>query len=146
MNVSRSIITVLAVGLICVLCSAGQQSGTESVEITDPKSGDNVSWQFIVEGNSSATADSGLKVYVLIWPIEANGPWWVQPTTTYSDGSWESNAYFGRDPSKFFEDIGTTYRIAAIMINGTLKEGETLRELPDVPKSARSEKITVKRK
>lgn len=111
------------------------------VDITKPKEKGGVAWRHMVEGSSSATKDSGLGVYVLIWPIEADGPWWVQPTTIFSDGSWQSYAYFGRDPKLYPEDIGTTYRVVAITTTQKLSGGQTFRELPD--SVAKSKEIIV---
>ena len=116
---------------------------TPFVDITKPKDKDKVSWRYTVEGSSSATKDSGESVYVLIWPVESDGPWWVQPTTTFSDGSWQSYAYFGRDPRVYPEDIGTSYRVVAIITKQELRGGQTFRELPD--HIVRSKEIIVTR-
>jgi len=101
-----------------------------SISITAPKDGDNVSWRYMVEGFSSATEDSGLSVYVLIWPLDAGGPWYAQPTTTFSDGSWQSNAYFGRNPDQHPEDIGSDYRVAAILTTQKLSTGQSFEKIP----------------
>ena len=146
MNNSRLMMAALIIGLLCIFCSMGQSLEKQFVEITKPKSGDNVTWRFTVEGNSSATANSGFKIYVLIWPMEANGSWWVQQTQTFPDGTWESDAYFGRDPKVYPIDIGTTYKVEAIMTKDALSANETFRELPNLSKSYRSESIIVKRK
>ncbi len=116
---------------------------TPFVDITKPKDKDKVSWRYLVEGSSSAIKDSGLSAYVLTWPIESDGPWWAQPTTTFSDGSWQSYAYFGRDPKLYPGDIGTTYRVVAIITTQKLSGGQTFRELPE--DVARSEEIIVTR-
>jgi hypothetical protein len=153
MTKSRLIGAFLAVGLICTICSVGQSDNggnqtskaLQFVEMTTPKEKDDVSWRTWVKGNSSATKDSGLSVWVLIWPIDAEGPWWIEPTTTFSDGSWQSYAYFGRDPQRYSEDIGGAYRVVAIITNETLKSGETLQELPDLPLSSISQEAIVTR-
>jgi hypothetical protein len=109
------------------------------VEINKPEENDDVSWRFMVEGNSSAIEDSGLSVYVLICTLEAEGPWQVQPTTTFSDGSWQSYAYFGREGT----DIGITCRVVAIITTQKLTAGQTFIKLPD--SVAESEEISVTR-
>jgi hypothetical protein len=97
----------------------------------------------MVEGNSSATKDSGLHAYVLSWPNDSNGPWWVQPTTTFPDGSWQSYAYFGRDPALYPGDSGTTDRVVAIITTQELKGGQTFTDLPS--NVARTSEIIVTR-
>ncbi|KKL69869.1 hypothetical protein LCGC14_2110580 [marine sediment metagenome] len=115
-----------------------------NVYITKPKDKDKVSWREKVEGSSSATEDSGFSAYVLIWPIEVDGPWWVQFTTTYSDGFWQSYAYFGRDPSLYPEDIGTNYKVVMIITKHELRGGQTFTELPEYV--GKSNEIIVTRK
>jgi hypothetical protein len=147
MDIVRIMIVAFGLGLLLSTTYGSEQiAGTQFINITNPHNGDNVTWRQAVEGYSSATSNSGLKAYLLIWPIEANGPWWVEPTQTYPDGTWESYAYFGRDPRVNPEDIETTYRVEAIMTKEDLNPGATLVELPNVPKSARSESILVQRK
>jgi hypothetical protein len=136
MNGSRLIGTVLAVTMICCSCSLGY------VEITNPKDRDYVDFRSIVEGNSSAISGSGLNAYVLIWPIDGRGPWYVQQTTTFSRGDFYTKAYFGGDPAKYPEDIGTTYRIVAILTNETLDSGK-LEAFPTVPSSQKSNEVIV---
>ena len=109
------------------------------VEINKPEENDDVSWRFMVEGSSSATEDSGLSVYVHICTLEAEGPWQVQPTTTFSDGSWQSYAYFGREGT----DIGITCRVVAIITTQKLTAGQTFIKLPD--SVAESKEILVTR-
>lgn len=101
------------------------------VEIIRPKDGGDVSWMYTVRGNYSAKEGSGLKAYVLVWPNEAFGPWWVQDTETYSDGLWRSNVYFGEDPKIHPEHIGTAYGIVAILTDQELESGQRFRDLPD---------------
>ena len=98
-----------------------------NVNITEPKEGDEVACRHWVKGNSSATKDTGLSVHVLTWPIEAADWWWVQPTTTFSNGSWQSYAYFG----ECGDHIGTTYKVVAIITGEVLRGGDKFRELPD---------------
>lgn len=129
----RILLLLLAIALISGLCAGG---GNESVNILNPKDGSLVFHRSMVEGDSSAA--SGIRAYVLVWPFENNGPWSVQQTQTKSDGSWESNAYFG-----FGESIvGKTYKIIAIITNHELIPGEVFFELP--PHFAKSDEIEVK--
>lgn len=97
------------------------------VDITRPEEGEEVACRHWVKGNSSATKDTGLSVHVLTWPIEAADWWWVQPTTTFSNGSWQSYAYFG----ECGDHIGTTYKVVAIITGEVLRGGDKFRELPD---------------
>lgn len=127
---------VVVIVLVSGLCAG---AGNVSVNITTPKDGSFVFQRSMVDGTSSAI--SGMKVYVLVWPFEANGPWWVQPTQTKSDGSWESNAYFGRDGSI---DNGKPFKIIAIVTDQELKTGDTFTDLP--PHLAKSDEIGVKRR
>ena len=60
---------------------------------------------------------------MLIWSNATNGPWYVQPTNTQDDGSWFSDAHFGRDPKHHPEDIGSDFIIVAILTNEPLKAG-----------------------
>ena len=129
----------LALMMALVLFFAGTSSSQQFIEIDKPQDGGEVSWMYTVEGNSSATEVSGLNVYVLVWPNEAFGPWWVQETKTYSDGSWESHAYFGRGPE---EDVGTTYGVIAIVTDEELRPGQTFTEIPDCVVKSNSIKVT----
>lgn len=115
---------------------------TPFVIINKPKDRDTVPWRYMVEGSSSAIQNSGLNLYILVWNIESNGPWWVQPVSTFSDGSFQSNAYFGRDPKIFPDDKGSSYKLIAIITKQILKE-QTFNKLPD--HAAKSKEITVTR-
>jgi hypothetical protein len=135
---NKLIISVLIIGLFFCCVAHGEQG---FVSIIKPKTGDSVFLRSMVEGKSSAVTDTGLRACVLVWPIEANGPWWVQPTKTKSDGNWESHAYFGREGSI---DVGKTFKIIAILVTEELVDGSTLPELPS--RLAESEEIIVTRK
>ena len=143
MNTSRTD-TLIAIGFIFIICSPALTAG-QFVSIQNPKNGDNVSWRYLVEGSSSANDTYGQKVFLLIWPFESNGPWWVQPTETFSDGSWQSYAFFGRDPRLTPEDTNTHYRLVALLTKENITEGQSFSYLPDVPKSFRSKEIIVTR-
>jgi|Deesub1362A_J573_1020465.scaffolds.fasta_scaffold06767_4 hypothetical protein len=102
-----------------------------TITIASPSDGAEVSWREVVEGISEGVHDSELNVYVLIYPINAGGPWWVQPEVDiFPDGKWEVNCYFGRDPQIYPEDKGANFRISAIVTREKLKEGQQLQKLP----------------
>ena len=72
---------------------------TPAITITALEDGDKVSWREFVEGTSEGVYGSELNIYVLIYPTDGGGPWWVQPDVdVLRDGSWETNCYFGREP------------------------------------------------
>lgn len=103
-----------------------------TVTITSPKNGYEVSWREIVEGTSKGVYGSELNIYVLIYPIDAGGPWWVQPDVdVFHDGNWEVNCYFGRNPKIYPEDKGANFRVSAIITTEELREGQQLQKLPD---------------
>ena len=134
MNPSRLMAASLAVVLICSSCSFG------FIEISKPKDKNYVLFRDLVEGNSSATEESGLEVYVLIWPIQKNGPWQVNPAATFYDGSWRFKASFGNEMDK-----GTTYKVIAIIGDKTLGDTRTLNDIQDVSESNKSQSIEVLR-
>ena len=131
----RILLLLLAIALISGLCAG---DGNEFVNILNPQDGSLVSQKSMVDGNSSVV--SGIRAYALVWLLDNNGPWVVQQTQTKSDGSWESNAYFGSDGSI---TNGKTFKIIAIITNHELIAGETFFELP--PHLAKSDEIEVKR-
>jgi len=101
-----------------------------AVAITAPKEGDKVSRREFVEGTSEGVYNNPERnIYVLIYPIDAGGPWWVQPEVDIShDGSWEVNCYFGREPP---QDKGARFRVCAIITTQKLSEGQQWQKLPD---------------
>ena len=102
---------------------------TPAITITAPNSGDDVSWREIVEGTSEGVYGSELNIYVLVYPTDAGGPWWVQPDVdVLRDGSWESNCYFGREPP---HDKGAHFRVRVIITMQKLSEGQQWQKLPD---------------
>ena len=129
----RILLLLLAIALISGLCAG---DGNEFVNILNPQNDSLVSHRSMVDGNSSPV--SGIRAYVLVWPFENNGPWSVQQTQTKSNGSWESNAYFGSGESI----VGKTYKIIAIITGLELIPGEVFFELP--PHPAKSDEIIVK--
>ncbi|MFZ3058111.1 MAG: hypothetical protein WA102_00105 [Candidatus Methanoperedens sp.] len=107
-------------------------TSTPSITITSPTEGDMVTWRYIVEGTSNGVYGSKLSFYVLIYPIEAGGPWWVQPMGDISpNGNWETTAYFGRDPANYPEDSGKHFKVSAIITSTKLTEGQQLEKIPD---------------
>jgi hypothetical protein len=123
--------------------STSPKTATPIVNILKPAEKDAVSWREWVNGTSSASEGSGLNATVLIWPMASNGPWWVQTTTTYSDGSWDSHAYIGRDSKIYPDDIGGAYKIIAILTEQRLNGGDPYRELP--PHVSKSREVIVTR-
>ena len=98
--------------------------------ITDPLDGAEVTWRYVVKGNSDEEVI--LKqypksdIYVLIYPVGADA-WWVQPPVSSSKGKWEVNCYFGR----YEKDVGVQYKVCAIVTEKKLIEGQIYTELPD---------------
>jgi len=103
------------------------------IEITSLNDGAEVSWHYSIQGVTQGNLScSRLNLYLLIFPIESNGPWWVQPQTVCNaDGNWESGVYFGRDPAEHPEDIGTLFYIIAIATDMRLETGQQWYALPD---------------
>lgn len=102
------------------------------ITVSSPKGGDNVSLRQIVKGTSTGVYGSGLSIYVLVYPIAAGGPWWVQPEVSIlTNGNWETNAYFG-DPANPSVDIGKKFKISAIITSVKLKEGMRFGKVEDV--------------
>ena len=116
-----------------------------AVTIAAPEEGATVSWREFVEGTSEGVYGSDLSdIYVLIYPIDAGGPWWVQPEVDVShDGSWEVNCYFGRNPATHPDDRGARFRVCAIITTQKLSEGQQWQKLPDYV--VKSETINVVR-
>lgn len=144
MDTYRLTLTIIIIGIASAICTQCAIA-VGFVQITNLYDGDYVSWRDTVEGNSSAIQGSGLNVYALIWPLEADGPWWVQPTKTYSDGYWYANAYFGRDTRLYPEDVRTHYKVVAIMTEEDLRGGQTFKDLPIKLRSEKSNEIIVTR-
>lgn len=97
----------------------------------------------MVDGSSSATNGSGLYVYVLIWSIEGSDGWWIQPTTTFPNGSWQSHVYVGEDPELDSENSRRTYVIVAIITPQELKGNQKFVDIPSYV--AKSNEIIVTR-
>ena len=103
-----------------------------AVTITALEEGDTVLWREFVEGTSEGVYGSELNIYVLIYPIEVGGPWWVQPDVDLShDGRWDVNCYFGRNPETHPQDRGARFRVCAIITTQKLSEGQQWQKLPD---------------
>ncbi|MCJ7514739.1 MAG: hypothetical protein MUO89_02050 [Dehalococcoidia bacterium] len=105
------------------------------MSIISPENGFDVTWHHVVEGTISQPEiidDPGLNVYVLVCPIEAGGLWWVEPTVVFhSNGQWEVNAYFGREPTQYPKDVGTSFYVVAIATRMRLEYGQQWYALPD---------------
>jgi hypothetical protein len=115
-----------------------------SITLTSPADGAEISWREYVKGSSKGVVGSNLNLYILIYPIESGGPWWVQPPPTIlSNGNWEAFCYFGRDPAEYPEDNGNSFKVISILTIQKLEEGQQWSALPD--REDESEMVTVKR-
>jgi hypothetical protein len=117
---------------------AGSVTEGHPIEITNLKNGSSVSPNFNVMGTSRA-GRSGMNAYLLIWPIETSGPWWVQETVVSSNGNWDSNAFFGRSGN---EDNGKCFKVMAIITRENLRVGP-ISVLPPNLRKFRSKEIIV---
>jgi len=119
---------------------AGPLTPSDPIEITNLKNGSLVQYKCNVEGTSRA-GRSGMKAYLLIWPNETWGPWWVQETATSQNGNWNSNAIFGRPDNV---DNGKSFKVMAIITRENLSVGQ-INVLPSNLKKFKSKEITVSR-
>lgn len=144
MAYSKWVEVFLFFGFLGIICSTGQHdlSGNQTanasqfVEITQPKEKDDLSSPTWVKGNSSAIKGSGLSAWILTYLVEIDGPWRVQPTTTFPDGSWQSYAEIPESG---------TYRIIAIITNVSLEPGHEMSVLPELSLSSRSHEVIATR-
>lgn len=106
------------------------------LSISHPQNGDEVDWMTSVTGNSTGIlTNRTLKMYLLVYPVECEGPWFVQNRPTINpDGSWSGLVYFGRDPDISSEDVGDQFLLLAIVTTSDLRPGETLTE-SEIPES-----------
>jgi len=104
-----------------------------SLVIFYPQMGDEVDWTTSVTGNSTGIAtNKTLDLYLLVYPVESEGPWFVQNRPTINlDGSWSGLVYFGRNPDTHPEDIGDQFVLSAIVTTANLQPGETFTEIPE---------------
>jgi len=102
------------------------------VAIVSPKDEFEVPWRHTIQGMAQEEITSlGLNVYILIYPVESDGPWWVQPPVVVTpEGYWQADAYFGRDPAAYPEDIGDFFYVIAIATGLTLEPGQQWHSLP----------------
>jgi hypothetical protein len=136
------IILVTFVILFLLFCCNKPQPFPESpqIQITDPKEGDYVPWQYTVKGTSNLSPNSDLKIYVFIYAHN----WYAQPKAVISlNGDWET-----KDKSKFgeriFSGLNYTYDVCAIVTTEDFKFNEQFANLPDY--IAKSVTIKVTRK
>jgi len=115
------------------------------IMVAFPKDKSEVPWRCKLQGTSQEVVpSSGLNVYLLVYPIESNGHWWVQPPVTLQpSGYWEADAYFGRDPTQYPEDAGDLFYVIVIATQLRLEPGQQWYSLPDY--SYRSNAIQVRR-
>jgi hypothetical protein len=119
-------------GLVVVAISLGPPpSPLPAITITSPGGGSKVSWETLVQGNSTwVSSDNRLSIYILVFGSNA-GIWWVEGQATLQlNGSWSGIAYFGSDPSVSTADIGKRFALAGIVTPDTLYPGATYTELP----------------
>jgi hypothetical protein len=104
---------------------------TFSITITSPREEDIVPWRYIVKGTSNGVDDPKLSIYVLIYPVEAGGPWWVQsPVDIPANGNWKTTVYFGRYSANYPEDDEAHFRVSAIITSERLTEGQQFEKIP----------------
>ena len=98
-----------------------------------PKIGDEVDWMTSVTGNSTGIlTNKTLNLYFLVYPVESEGPWFVQNRPKINpDGSWSGLVYFGRNPDLYPEDVGDQYLLLTIVTTVSLQPGETSTESPE---------------
>lgn len=94
---------VKAILSVILISSLGGQG---SIEITRPLD-EYVDYRTTIEGTSSAIVDSGIHVYILVWPYDGAGPCKVYEAETRYDGEWQIDVTLG-------DESGKRYRIIAI--------------------------------
>lgn len=104
-----------------------------SLVIFYPQMGDEVDWITSVTGNSTGIAtNKTLNLYLLVYPTESEGPWFVQNRPTINlDGSWSGLVYFGRNPNIHPEDAGDQFVLSIIATTANLQPGQTFTEIPE---------------
>ena len=101
--------------------------------ISYPRIEDEVDWITSVTGNSTGlVTNKTLNLYLLVYPVESEGPWFVQNRPTINpDGSWLGVVYFGRNPDIHPEDAGDQFLLLAIVTTANLHPGETFTAIPE---------------
>jgi predicted PurR-regulated permease PerM len=104
-----------------------------SLVISHPAIGDEVDWITSVAGNSTGiVTNKTLNLFLLVYPVESGGPWFVQNRLTVNpDGSWSGLVYFGRNPDIHPEDSGDQFLLLAIVTTADLQPGETFAAIPE---------------
>lgn len=104
-----------------------------SLVISNPPIGDEVDWITSVAGNSTGiVTNKTLNLFLLVYPVESGGPWFVQNRLTVNpDGSWSGLVYFGRNPDIHPEDSGDQFLLLAIVTTADLQPGETFAAIPE---------------
>jgi len=104
-----------------------------SLVISHPPIGDEVDWITSVAGNSTGiVTNKTLNLFLLVYPVESGGPWFVQNRLTVNpDGSWSGLVYFGRNPDIHPEDSGDQFLLLAIVTTADLQPGETFAAIPE---------------
>lgn len=104
-----------------------------SLVISHPPIGDEVDWITSVAGNSTGiVTNKTLNLFLLVYPVESGGPWFVQNRLTVNpDGSWSGLVYFGRNPDIHPEDSGDQFLLLAIVTTADLQPGQTFAAIPE---------------
>lgn len=104
-----------------------------SLVISYPQTEDEVDWITSVTGNSTGIVTNiTLKLFLLVYPVESGGPWFVQNRPTVNpDGSWSGLVYFGRNPDIHPEDRGDRFLVSATVTTADLQPGETFAAIPE---------------
>lgn len=107
-----------------------------SLSISYPSTGNEVDWITSVTGTSTGVAtNKTLGLYLLVYPMESEGPWFVQNRPTVNpDGSWSGMIYFGRNPDMHPQDVGDRFILRAVVATTSLQPGITLTEsqIPEI--------------
>lgn len=136
----KNLLIVTIVILVVLFVAFKYQPFPESpqIQITDPKEGDNVPWEYTVKGTSNLSHNSDLNIYVFIY----GNNWYAQPKAVISsNGDWET-----RDRCKFgepeYSGLGYTYDICAIVTKEYFEVDEQFQELPDYINKSDTIKVT----
>lgn len=132
----RKIVLVFVFIMVIISVVNGQQL---NLRITAPLDKAKVLERPYVEGT---VADSNVKVWVIVHPMEVSD-YWVQPSVTVKEtGSWKVKIYIGRPGSI---DVGKQFEIMAVANpKMSIKEGDVISGWPDA--QAKSQVIEVTRK
>jgi hypothetical protein len=136
----------VAVVVIAWSCLAGISINPIQVVITKPANDGNVTMRYLVQGTVN---DPNSKIHVITHPLTVPKMWVQNPPVVGTDGSWQTDVYFGTDTL----GIGDRYEVIALATNenflitfatgNLLREGQILESLPR--NTNRSNIVTVTR-